>query len=393
MLGYPAITMTRSFEHGTPSVFVSLMLELDTVDVLMEAVVHATTTRRVSGHIRICLTLIQAIHVAEPNSVDMVALQSVQQKVLSHNAISIICRFLAACSSTAAMAGMSVESQAMTLDISIRFLFSLLNSRGEENITEAVTVGLLQTIPKIVAWFAAYPAGSRNREVMASLITILGLILRSIDEHLVHPGVLRELRKWHHSVDRNNLPKSLPWSELYQNVSIRLDDKSAFKQSTQTHHCANSTCPLQKVKFISLKRCASCLYTFYCDKSCQQQDWANHQGRCGQVALPDTRYFHSLMQWFIKRDYQRQRDSLQDLIQHVRRTLPVVVTMDHACYPPVPTRVLSGEHFLDQPDDHVGHSQAKAVLRATPATTNAVFLYALFPGKEVVCAVALLDIV
>ncbi|KAJ7598108.1 hypothetical protein C8J56DRAFT_1038877 [Mycena floridula] len=331
----------------------------DAVDVILDSIVKATKAEMITENLNRCLSLAQSI---------------VLFKLFSCDAITIIVRFLAHCTPTT-MGTLSSERCRIILDAAVKFLSGMIQVGAVTGYVDTVQAGFLKAVPTLVDIMVQHLQASHSDNALDTIERILVCL----GEYLVHPAVLRIMRKWYRSIDD---PLKLldwpPWTNLYHRVSQRLGDRSLFKQTIDLQRCGNPNCQASDVRYTSLKRCP-CTLIFYCGHDCQRVHWKSHREDCRKRTPPDLD-LRALFEFFAIQDYTRKKAAIIPAVRRVRRDLPVVIVMDRVHYPLAKTRVMSGEIFLSHPD--IDLVAAKATLKDPAASAEAVVLYAVFPADR-----------
>jgi hypothetical protein len=76
---------------------------------------------------------------------------------------------------------------------------------------------------------------------------------------------------------------------LYDNPNPRAlarTYKLLERHGLHRHQCAREGC--HKISQVALKCCGNCRRSFYCNRVCQTEAWAEHRHRCNQLRLEDT---------------------------------------------------------------------------------------------------------
>ncbi|KAJ7580817.1 hypothetical protein C8J56DRAFT_1029847 [Mycena floridula] len=226
MLDIAAVSMTQHFAP-VPVEFSTVMLDVDdSADVILDAIVQTTKYRQVRPQLIPCLFLGFATMVGFPDSSD-ISLNALRHKFYSHDGIGIFISFISRCNSTT-MATLSSSQKYIIFEISLRFLHGLVEIGEIMGKVDALRAGITKVMPKIIQtlWI-----GSVETDRPSNLaIEFAERILVSISSYLVYPAVLREMRRWCHSLDVP-MPDWPPWSTFLEKVIDRLGDRSMFKLS------------------------------------------------------------------------------------------------------------------------------------------------------------------
>ncbi|KAJ7617851.1 hypothetical protein FB45DRAFT_932815 [Roridomyces roridus] len=203
-------------------------------------------------------------------------LPPLKEALASHGIVGVICTALCA----HALSGLSER------DIAMLYLFtmSIVNYYlpvfpRNTRIKEALDSGLLRAI--------VFCACFKNVELFEKqLQELLGTLL---PQALVYHSVLTSLRAalddaeplTHNRAFRESKLFGM-WQDFVRLATDRLDLLVKFDRGKigQTRACDNLEC-ISPIKLDDdLKWCSRCHSTFYCSKTCQSQDWADHKTLC-----------------------------------------------------------------------------------------------------------------
>ncbi|KAJ7595193.1 hypothetical protein C8J56DRAFT_1022010 [Mycena floridula] len=211
--------------------------------------------------------------------------------------------------------------------------------------------------------------------------------LEIVRGHLLHPGILRGVRRFFRTFDEAGLQKLVDhdrfefrWRQLRREFARRLELRRLYKSELH-RYCNNSECTAVGVSLKNLKKCNNCLDVTYCSHRCQKQDWTRHRLKCQSVDFVDRPYFSQLqlhyLRWVLGRHFREQEELFQRALS-AKQSLPVVVRMDYS-WTSLRIDWMSGEVFLDEVE---GDGYVRAKLRSKTAKGKDAILQGLFPDGQ-----------
>ncbi|KAF7373735.1 MYND-type domain-containing protein [Mycena sanguinolenta] len=237
-----------------------------------------------------------------------------------------------------------------------------------KSIGDALGAGLLQAIVYTIVICKNMDEGCLKTSPLFSLVantlptsTVYHTVVSQLEEPLLH---IQFLELFTPSFKKS--PIYIPW-KMFENLAeerIQIMKRIESKEEYSRKACYSLQCGVIEKK-IEFRRCAQCLYAYYCSKECQKQDW-KHGGH--RQACPSIRDFRLRTQDLSPRNLSFMRAVLHQENEHWTTAALKGKGVDISL-PPLALRLVHMEKYpLDPPVvvfDHTGNSLRTTVVTAT----------------------------